>query len=257
MPRRVTGPPLVRYLSKCGAATRNGARELVRAGRVTLNGAVCTDGAVRVDPARDAVLVDGTPVRLDEARRGFVWLALNKPRGVVSTTNDPEGRATVLDLVPPPHAPGLAPVGRLDRASAGLLLLTNDTEGAARLLDPAQRVPRTYRVKVRGVPGDATLARWRTEPLETDGLVLAPMQVEVASVAARSAWLTITLLEGRNREIRRRCEAEGHEVLVLLRTSFGPVALGDLAPGALRPLTSRELAALGGAAPGRRPRASM
>ncbi|MGE0191509.1 MAG: pseudouridine synthase [Planctomycetota bacterium] len=237
-------PPLVRYLSRCHVAPRPEARRLVQAGRVTVNGRRVTDGAWRVDPARDRVEVDGQVVRLDAARARHVWWVVNKPRGTVATTRDPEGRPTVLELVPEPRAPGLAPVGRLDKASAGLLLLTNDHEAAARLLDPASHVAKVYRVKVRGHPGETTLAAWRTETVEEDGLVLGPMDVVVERVGPKSCWLSITLHEGKNRQIRRRVEAAGHAVEVLVRTRFGPLELGDLAPGAARELTPEERAAL-------------
>jgi 23S rRNA pseudouridine2605 synthase len=216
---------------------------------VAVNGRVCTDGARRVDPGRDVVTVDGTRVR-EPAPADLVWLAMNKPRGVLVTTNDPRGRRTVMDLLPGPPAPGLAPVGRLDQASAGLLLLTNDTLGAARLLDPRHHVPRTYRVKVRGRPTEATLGAWRTGTLVQDDLVLGPMEVEVERVGKASAWLRVTLAEGRNRQVRRRMEAAGHAVEHLVRVAIGPLGLGDLAPGAVRPLSAEEVDRLRRAARG-------
>ena len=242
-PAPETRPPLVRFLSKCNVASRVQARALVRAGRVTVNGRVCTDGARRVHPAQDRVALDGEPV-LPTRPGAFVWLALNKPRGVLVTTHDPAGRRTVMDLVPAPHAPGLAPVGRLDKASAGLLLLTNDTESAARLNDPRSHVPKVYRVKVRGHPNEATLEAWRTESLHVDDLALGPMEVEIERSGPKSVWLRITLTEGRNRQIRRRMEAEGHEVEHLIRVAIGSLELGTLAPGAVRELTTAECAAL-------------
>lgn len=237
-------PPLVRFLSKCNVASRAQARALVQAGRVTLNGRVVRDGARRVDPTRDRVTLDGKPVSLAAAAAEVAWWMVNKPRGAVSTTSDPEGRPTVMDLVPRPHPGGLAPVGRLDKASAGLLLLANDNALAARLLDPRTHVEKTYRVKVRGHPTSATLHGWRTEHVLEDGLDLGPMRVEVEREGPRSTWLVIGLSEGRNRQIRRRMEAAGHEVEVLIRLAFGPLSLGDLAPGAARRLTEEEHAAL-------------
>jgi len=236
-------PPLVRFLSKCNVASRAEARILVRAGRVTVNGRVCTDGAHRVHPERDLVALDGVVVRSPQAD-ALVWWMLNKPRGVLVTTRDPQGRPTVMDLVPAPQAPGLAPVGRLDRASAGLLLLTNDSEGAARLTDPRSHVPKVYRVKVRGHPHESTLAAWRTDTLTVDDLELGPMDVVVERSAPKSVWLRITLTEGRNRQIRRRMEAAGHAVEHLIRVSIGPLELGALGPGAVRELTHLERGAL-------------
>lgn len=247
-PPRADGPsspglPLVRYLSRCRVASRPEARRLVLAGRVRVNGRPCTDGARRIDPRRDRVEVDGRSATLP--REGDVaWWMANKPRGLVSTTHDPEGRPTVLGLVPLPHPPGLAPVGRLDRASAGLILLTNDAVLADRLLSPRSHVEKTYRVKVKGRPSEAVLAAWRSEEREVDGLRLGPMAVEVERANPRSTWLRIVLAEGKNRQIRRRLAADGVEVEVLVRVGFGPLVLGDLPPGAARPLTPAELASL-------------
>ena len=240
----MAGIPLVRWLSKCNAASRTQARILVRAGRVRVNGRVCVEGVRTINPLHDVVTLDGDAVRRPDAERDLEWWALNKPRGVVSTTADPEGRPTVMDLLPSPHAKGLAPVGRLDRASAGLLLVTNDAEGAARLLDPAHHVPKTYRLKIRGHPLAPTLARWREQALETGGLVLGPMDVTVEREGPRSTWLRIVLREGKNRQIRRRMEAEGHEVEILVRERFGPIALGDLPKGHARRLASDEVGKL-------------
>jgi 23S rRNA pseudouridine2605 synthase len=242
-PLPATRPPLVRFLSKCNVASRVAARALVRAGRVTVNERVCTDGARRIHPEKDRVCLDGVAVRLPASGES-VWLVLNKPRGVLVTTHDPEGRKTVMDLVPRPHVLGLAPVGRLDKASAGLLLLTNDSEAAARLLDPENHVPKVYRVKVRGLPSEATLRGWREDTLVDAGLPLGPMGVEIERRGPKSAWLSITLTEGRNRQIRRRMEAAGHAVEHLIRTSIGPLGLGELAPGAVRMLTPEEIDAL-------------
>ena len=236
--------PLVRYLSRCNVASRTQARQLVLAGRVRVNGRVCTEGARRIDPRRDGVTLDHVEVRLPQGERELVWWVANKPRGVVCTTKDPEGRPTVMDLVPPPHAPGLAPVGRLDKASAGLIVLTNDAVAADRLLAPGSHVPKTYRVKVRGHPSGDVLRAWRTETREVEGLALGPMAVELEREGPKSTWLRITLDEGKNRQIRRRCGADGHEVQVLVRVAFGPLVLGELAPGAARPLSADEQAAL-------------
>lgn len=246
MPPRDRAPasvPLERLLSKWHVASRTAAAVLVRAGRVSVGGRVVTDPRRRVVPGRDRLTLDGAPLA-PPAERTLTYLLLNKPRGSVTTTRDPEGRATVMDLVAAAAAPGLAPVGRLDKASAGLLLLTNDHLLADRLLDPRMHVAKTYRVKVRGHVSEETLASLRTDTLEEDGLALGPMRVDVESVGPHSTWLTVALREGKNRQIRRRLEALGHDVQVLVRTRFGPLALDDLAPGAFRPLTRAEIAAL-------------
>lgn len=242
-PRDSDAVPLERLLSKWRVASRTAAAALVRAGRVTVAGRVVTDPRRRVVPGRDALALDGRSLA-EPAERASTYLLLNKPRGAVTTTHDPEGRATVMDLVGTAAVPGLAPVGRLDKASAGALLLTDDHALADRLLDPRSHVTKTYRVKVKGHVSDAALASLAADTLEEDGLVLGPMQVEVESVGPRSTWLIVTLREGKNRQIRRRLEALGHAVDVLVRTRFGPLDLGDLAPGALRPLTRAEVSAL-------------
>lgn len=236
---------LPRYLSRAGVASRRAAEELVVAGRVTVNGRVCRDVLRVLQPGRDRVALDGAPV---EPKREHLWLALNKPRGVLTTTHDPEGRRTVMALVQAFLRPGLAPVGRLDQDSAGLLLLTDDHALAARLLDPASHVEKTYRVKVRGHPDAATLARLAEEARVVDGERLGPMGVSVEREGPRSTWLEIRLSEGKNRQIRRRMEAEGHPVETLIRLRFGPVALGALAPGEARPLEPDELSRLRAAA---------
>ena len=200
------------------------------------------DPRALVDPARDVVEVDGRRVRPEAG--GTVWLALNKPRGVVSTTSDPQGRRTVMDLLEGPLPAGLAPVGRLDKASAGLLLLTNDHALADRLLDPATHVAKRYRVKVKPRLSEAAVRRLREETLVDDGLVLSPMRVEVESEGPRSTWIVVTLDEGKNRQIRRRVEDLEHEVETLVRIAVGPIALADLAPGAVRALDPSEVESL-------------
>lgn len=208
-----------------------------------MNGEVCTDGARRIRPRHDRVAVDDVVVRMPDPRR-LSFFAMNKPRGVVTTTSDEKGRRTVMDVLPFPPPPGLAPVGRLDRASGGLLLLTNDAETAARLLDPRSHLPKGYRVKVRGHPTEATLEAWRRTELVVDGLRLGPMGAEIERKGPVSTWLRVTLKEGKNRQIRRRAEAAGHPVEVLVRTSFGPLRLGPLAPGEVRRLSREEVSRL-------------
>jgi 23S rRNA pseudouridine2605 synthase len=232
---------LPRLLSSWNVASRKAAEAWVAAGRVRVDGRVVRDVCAWVEEGA-RIEVDGAPV--GPRAGGATWLALNKPRGVVTTTRDPEGRRTVLDLVPSPP-PGLAPVGRLDLDSAGLLLLTDEHALAARLLDPASHVRKTYRVKVEGSPDDEVLARLAA-PATLDGMDLGRMEVAVAARNPRSTWLEISLSEGKNRQIRRRAEAVGHPVQVLVRVRFGPIELGELPPGRTRPLRPEELAALRG-----------
>ena len=216
------------------------------AGRVRAGGIVVANPRDVIDPRRGPIEVDGRPV--GPAESGSIWLALNKPRGVVSTTKDPEGRKTVMDLVGEYAAPGLAPVGRLDQASAGLLLLSNDSVLADRILDPATHVPKRYRVKVKGHLSGEKMRRLCDDTIIDEGLELGPMRVDVESKGPKSEWLIVTLDEGKNRQIRRRLKDVGHEVEILVRTAIGPLELGTLAPGAIRPLTSDEVEALRAAA---------
>ena len=224
-------PPLTRVLSKLGLASRSEAAALIRAGRVRVRGRVVTDGARRVPLDRRLISIDGADPVPGRAHR---LVAFHKPRGVVVTRRDPEGRKTVFDVLGP-AGDGLITVGRLDRASTGLLLLTSDTDLANRLTDPANAVPRRYAVTVRGrVTADEARA------LEAGVVVRAPgggkEHQHAASVAIRKAsqretHLIVTLTEGRNREIRRLLEAVGHEVTTLHRFEFGGVTLGHLQPG--------------------------
>lgn len=231
---------LPRFLSRAGVASRKAAEEMVACGRVKLNGRLCRDVLAVVVPGRDRVLLDGVPVSL---KASHTWIALNKPRGVLCTTSDPEGRPTVMQLVPTSIA-GLAPVGRLDQDTGGLLLLTDDHALAATLLDPQSHVEKTYRVKVRGQPGPEPLRRLQTETLIQDGLQLGPLKLQVERLTPEGAWLEVRLSEGKNRQIRRRFEAEGHPVEVLVRLGFGPVQLGRLKPGEHRALGADEVHAL-------------
>ncbi len=222
-----------RALARAGIASRRKAEELVAAGRVCVNGVVARTGQ-SVDPVHDAITVDGKKVGQPVAAR---WLLLNKPAGVITTKDDPEGRPTVFGLVPP--APGLTYVGRLDYLTEGVLLLTTDGDAAHRLTHPSTGVERSYVATVRGAVKAAAAAMRAGVALE-DGIV-APEAVEVSPGTQPRTWdLAITIREGRNREVRRLCEAVGLEVLRLVRTSFGPIKLGSLAPGESRALTPRE-----------------
>jgi 23S rRNA pseudouridine2605 synthase len=228
---------LAKFLAAAGVASRRAAEEIVRAGRVTVDGQPAADPARDVGPA-NVVTVDGERVRAEPAR---VVYALNKPRGVVSTASDPQGRPTVVELVR--SGLRLYPVGRLDADATGLILLTNDGELAHRLLHPSFEVPKTYRVRVRRPPvRPAAIAALRAG-VELDDGVTAP--AHVSRVAPDTIELTIH--EGRKRQVKRMCEAVGHRVVALERIAFGPLTLGDLRPGAYRRLGSSELARLTGA----------
>jgi 23S rRNA pseudouridine2605 synthase len=219
---------LAKYLAHAGVASRRSAEALVAAGRVSVAGEIVTDPARDVDE-HSGVALDGRSLAGSEPR---VLYALNKPVGVVSTARDTHGRRTVVELVP---ADGLRlyPVGRLDVDSSGLILLTNDGELANRLTHPRYEVPKTYRARLAGAPvADAALRALRAGVELEDGRT-APARVR--RLGGRGAELIeLTIHEGRNRQVRRMCEAVGHRVLELERTRFGPLALGGLAPGAHR-----------------------
>ena len=204
-----------------------------------VDGRVVRDGTVRVDMARARITVDDEPV----AAEPRVYLMLNKPRGLVTTRHDPQGRPTIYDCLTDPALPFVSPVGRLDRASEGLLLVTNDTRWAQRLLDPASHVDRRYHVQIDRIPDDALLARLH-EGVTDQGEPLAVKEARVLRAGTRHAWLEIVLDEGRNRHIRRLLAALGVEVLRLVRVAMGPVLLGELPKGAVRELTAAERRAL-------------
>ncbi|HEV3000015.1 MAG TPA: pseudouridine synthase [Solirubrobacteraceae bacterium] len=223
---------LAKYLAHAGVASRRAAEEIVRAGRVTVGGDVVTDPARDVGDS-DAVTVDGR--RVSGAEERVVW-ALNKPAGVVATARDTHGRRTVVDLVEAGGA-RLYPVGRLDADSTGLILLTNDGDLANALTHPRYEVPKTYRVRVARTPvSDRAVRRLREGVQLEDGLT-APARVRRDGRDV----LEITIHEGRNRQVRRMCEAVGHPVVSLERIAFGPLRLGDLPPGRARRLSGSEL----------------
>lgn len=221
-----------RALARAGVASRRLAEELVAAGRVRVNGTVARTGQT-VDPVRDRITVDGSVVA---APAKATWLLLHKPAGVITTRKDPERRKTVFDLVP--DTPGLTYVGRLDYMTEGLLLLTNDGEAAHRLTHPSTEVERTYVATVSGNAPAAVVAARRGVELD-DGMV-RPDRVEARPLGDRTWEFTISLSEGRNREIRRLCEVLGLSVLRLVRVRFGPLELGALPVGAVRALTAKE-----------------
>jgi 23S rRNA pseudouridine2605 synthase len=228
---------LNKALSAAGLGSRRAVEELVRAGRVSVDGQVVADLGRRVDPARDRVEVDGSRVVLDQRRR--YWL-LNKPPGVVSTAADPEGRPTVVGLVP--EEPRVFPVGRLDRDTEGLLLLTNDGPLAYRLTHARYGVEKRYLAEVERLPADAP-ARLRRGVVLEDGPA-RPARVRVVAAAGRRQMVEVVLVEGRNREVRRLLDAVGAPVRRLVRTGVGPVRLRGLAPGEYRALRPDEIRGL-------------
>ena len=238
-PAAKVGHGLARVLSKLGYCSRSQGEALVREGRVSVDGRVIRDPEHRTDPGTMRVAVDGQPVSAE--RR--VVLMLNKPRGLVTTRDDPEGRDTVFRCLEGLDLPHVSPVGRLDKASEGLLLFTNDTAFAQALLDPGQHAPKTYHVQVDGRPDEALLARI-AGGAEDRGEWLGTLSVRPLRQGDKTAWLEIVLGEGRNRHIRRLLAAFGLETLRLVRVAIGRLELGDLAKGEVRELTQDEIGRL-------------
>ena len=230
---------LERALSKLGLASRSEARRLILAGRVSVRGRVARDPNLRVCMERDAILVGGERAK-PVAKH---YLALNKPRGLVTTAQDERGRATVYECLRALKAPWLAPVGRLDKASEGLLLFTNDTAWADRILDPARHLPKVYHVQVSRHLTEAELDQLRSGVVLRDGTPARVEGVRVLRAGRVNCWLEIVLHGGLNRQIRRMLAVLGAEVPRLVRVAIGPVQLGDLPKGQARPLTAAELQA--------------
>lgn len=230
---------LQRYLARSGVASRRAAEEVIAAGRVRVNGEVVTAMGVKVTDGVDAVEVDGVLVR---PMASHVYFALNKPAGFVTTLSDPEGRHTVAELLPQVGR-RLFTVGRLDYETTGLLILTDDGEFAHRLMHPRFHVEKSYLATVDGIPDEGDLVRLRSGVQLDDGPT-APASAEIVSTHTKSAVVRLIIREGRKRQVRRMLSAIGHPVSGLHRERFGPVPLGDLAPGATRPLDEGEVAAL-------------
>jgi len=233
---------LQKVLSTAGVASRRASEELIRQGRVSVNGVVVTTLGSKADPLRDEIRVDGR--RIKSGSR-LLYLLLNKPRGYVTTRRDPQRRRTVMDLVPR-LSEYLYPVGRLDYDSEGLLLLTNDGDLAAALTHPRHEVERVYRVEVAGTPDARSLERL-SRGIVLDGERTAPAEIKVVfgeKDRAADAVLLMTLREGRNRQVRRMCEAVGHPVKRLARIRIGPLTDKGLRLGQVRELTPAEVRAL-------------
>lgn len=226
------GEKLQKFLSGAGVASRRHAEVMIRQGRVTVNGRVATLGMRVVEG--DEVRVGGVEVG-PQAPRFFL---LNKPTGVVTTLDDPQGRPTVAELVP--DEVRVYPVGRLDVDTSGLLLLTNDGELAHRLMHPSYGVRKTYRVLVEGGVSKEAVRRL-AEGIELEDGMTSPAEVQVVDAGARRSVIELTIHEGRNRQVRRMCDAVGHPVVELARIAYGPLSLSGVAPGTARPLTDQEI----------------
>ena len=270
LPASPPGLRLQKFLARAGVASRRAAEGMIAAGRITVNGEVVARPGVRVDPRADVVCLDGQPLALSD---GQVYLMLNKPRGYLTTLDDPQGRPIVADLLPPDHLSGLFPVGRLDLDTTGLLLFTTDGELAHRLLHPSSHVAKRYIAEVDGAfsEKDAQLLRRGvrlhdgiTKPAEVELLTPHPLsrqnerhfrQLKKPNTHARilrvqgqlpivQSTVAITISEGRKRQVKRMFAHVGHPVLKLRREAFGPLQLGDLPLGEYRELTDAEVEAL-------------
>lgn len=226
---------LQKYIAMCGAASRRHAEEMIKAGRVRVNGEVITEMGTIVSNG-DRVEVDGKPIRKEKK---LVYIMLNKPAGYVSTVSDPQGRKTVLDLVKGVEE-RIYPVGRLDYDTTGLLILTNDGSFTYNSTHPGHEIRKTYIAEVKGHPSNIALRKLR-KGVVLDGRPTYPAEVELIEVKDRTSVLKITIHEGRKRQVRRMCEAVGHPVLELKRVAIGKLSLGDLQQGEWRYLTQQEV----------------
>jgi len=227
-----------KILSELGIASRRKAEELILEGRVKVNGQAATIG-MKADPSRDFIKVNGKRVTGFGKEMQKTYLMFHKPRGVMTTLSDPEGRPTVKDFLKGVKY-RVFPVGRLDYASEGLLLLTNDGDFSNAILHPSQKIPKTYLVKVKGVMEEENIQKLRRGVKLEDGVTM-PARVKKIRQVENNSWIEITIQEGRNRQVRRMVEKVGHLVLKLKRTAVNGLKLGDLKPGEMRLLTPEEL----------------
>jgi len=237
---------LARVLSKMGYCSRSQAAALIRAGRVTRNGRTCRDPDSPVQISHNRIEVDGSPITKAEP----IYLVVNKPRGVVTTASDEKGRRTVYDLLEP-GSPWVGPVGRLDKASEGLLLLTNDSEWARRITDPESNLEKKYHVHVNCLADGELLTKITRQCAAianfSEPTACADLRAKTARLlrhGKKNSWLEITLDEGKNRQIRRLLDALGIQVLRLVRVSIGPLELRDLKKGSVRRLSAEEKKAI-------------
>jgi 23S rRNA pseudouridine2605 synthase len=230
---------LQRAIAQAGLASRRAAEEMIRQGRVVVNGRVVRELGTKVDLKHDTILVDRTPLSSISQK---IYLLLYKPCNYVTTARDPQGRRTVMDLIEKSSV-RLFPVGRLDYDAEGLIVLTNDGDLAHRLQHPRYGVLKTYQVKVKGHPQGTELNALRTGVRLDEGKT-APAEVDIIRILPQSSWLKVVLHQGWYRQIKRMCEAVGHPVLKIKRIRYGPLQVGKLTPGAYRHLTRNEIGQL-------------
>jgi 23S rRNA pseudouridine2605 synthase len=225
-------------IAKTGFCSRRKADELIADGKVSINGQICTDFNTRVDEAKDVLTINGQRLNFQQ----LAYVALNKPKGVVTTSSDEKGRPTVVELLPA-ELRHLKPVGRLDMYSEGLLILTNDGHLAMKLTHPRHHLPKRYIVSVKGSVSDASLRKLQHGMMLEDGPT-QPAKVNLLNRGKDATKVEISIAEGRNRQLRRMFEALGHDVRSLVRVAIGGLQLGHMVPGTWRHLTSQEVSAL-------------
>ncbi len=240
---------LQKIIARAGIVSRRKAEEFITAGRVSVNGAVVRELGSRADPATDTVCVDGDPVQQGAARR---YLAMNKPKGCITSTSDPEGRTTVMDLLGSAASKGLFPVGRLDYNTEGLLLLTDDGDFSNRILAAKNKVPKTYQVKISGSPPKEAIQRLR-DGIRLDGRASKPESIRLLK-HSRNPWYEVTIIEGRNRQIHRMFERIGFLVEKIRRVRIGSLTLKGLEPRQVRELEPKEVQRLLAPRPANKPR---
>lgn len=227
---------LQKFLAHAGVCSRRAAETLISSGRVSIDGQIVTKLGTKVDPDTNDVRVNGTKISI---KRSFIYLLLNKPKGILTTVHDPYGRPTVMGLLGK-VAGRVYPVGRLDKDSEGLLLFTNDGALAYGLLHPSHKVSKTYRVTVKGMPSKAELDMLR-EGVEIEGKKTLPCKIKVLTTSSHSSIIEVILKEGRKRQIKMMFNTIDHRVIRLIRIEMGPLKLGELPPGQFRELTESEI----------------
>jgi len=230
---------LQKIIAQAGVASRRGAEELIKDGQVTVNGKVITELGTKADPEKDHIKVRGKLVNPQLSKRGNAYILLNKPKGVLSSAADPEGRTLVTDLVK--GYGRLHPVGRLDYNSEGLIILTNDGE-FTNLVSSSKTIPKVYEVKVKGLPNENAVNKLRRGIRLEDGFKTAPAKIKELKSTPNNGWYEVTLYEGHNQQIRKMFDAIGHSVVKLRRIAIGKIKDERLKAGAHRPLLEGEVA---------------
>jgi len=233
---------LQKLIAQAGIASRRAAEELIRAGEVSVNGEIVTELGTKADPAKDHIKVRGKLINPKLQTQQHVYILVNKPKGVLSSVADPEGRTLVTDLV---RGYGkLHPVGRLDFNTEGLIILTNDGEFTNKVA-ASKTIPKIYQVKTKGIPTDVAIRKLARGVRLDDGFKTAPADIKPLKPTVKNGWFEVTLYEGHNQQIRRMFDSVGHSVVKLKRIAIGPITDLGLAPGKSRKLTDAELKAIG------------